>query len=100
MQRFPHTRVNFDTAHTHTCTHSYVIEEGICYLALCEPTYPPQLAFSYLDNLHKDFSEQHGHNIHRAHRPYHFIEFGQSHDTYFKLHQPYHFINPIGPTTS
>lgn len=54
----------------------YVIEEGICYLALCEPTYPPQLAFTYLDNVHKDFSEQHGQNIHRAQRPYHFIEFG------------------------
>lgn len=71
------------TAHTLSLSHSlahihsYVIEEGICYLALCEPTYPPQLAFTYLDNVHKDFSEQHGQNIHRAQRPYHFIEFGE-----------------------
>ncbi|CAI8022857.1 Vesicle-trafficking protein SEC22b [Geodia barretti] len=54
----------------------YVIEEGICYLALCEHSYPPQLAFSYLENIHRDFSEQHGQDVHRAQRPYHFIEFG------------------------
>ena len=56
---------------------SYVIEEGICYLALCEHSYPPQLAFSYLENIHRDFSEQHGQDVHRAQRPYHFIEFGE-----------------------
>ena len=58
-------------------TRSYVLEEGICYLALCEQTYPPQLAFTYLENVHRDFNEQHGQNIHRAQRPYHFIEFGK-----------------------
>ncbi len=56
--------------------HSYILEEGICYLALCDPTYPAKLAFSYLENLHKDFSEQHGNDVHKASRPYHFIEFG------------------------
>ena len=56
--------------------HSYILEEGICYLALCDPTYPAKLAFNYLENLHKDFSEQHGNDVHKASRPYHFIEFG------------------------
>ena len=56
--------------------HSYILEEGICYLALCDPTYPTKLAFNYLENLHKDFSEQHGNDVHKASRPYHFIEFG------------------------
>ncbi|XP_064395867.1 vesicle-trafficking protein SEC22b-like isoform X1 [Halichondria panicea] len=54
----------------------YILEEGICYLALCDPTYPAKLAFNYLENLHKDFSEQHGNDVHKASRPYHFIEFG------------------------
>ncbi|XP_064394978.1 uncharacterized protein LOC135342213 isoform X2 [Halichondria panicea] len=56
----------------------YILEEGICYLALCDPTYPAKLAFNYLENLHKDFSEQHGNDVHKASRPYHFIEFGLS----------------------
>ena len=58
--------------------HSYILEEGICYLPLCDPTYPAKLAFNYmyLENLHKDFSEQHGNDVHKASRPYHFIEFG------------------------
>ncbi|XP_064395871.1 vesicle-trafficking protein SEC22b-like isoform X7 [Halichondria panicea] len=56
----------------------YILEEGICYLALCDPTYPAKLAFNYLENLHKDFSEQHGNDVHKASRPYHFIEFDLS----------------------
>lgn len=60
------------------CTsHSYIIEEGICYLALCEEAYPSRLAFSYLENLHTDFSQQHGHEVYKAQRPYFFIEFGK-----------------------
>ena len=62
-----------------TLSHSYIIETGICYLALCEQAYPARLAFSYLENLHQEFSEQHGQEIHRAKRPYHFIEFGELH---------------------
>lgn len=54
----------------------YLLEEGICYLALCEQHYPPKLAYGYLENLHSEFSQQHGHEVHRAQRPYHFIEFG------------------------
>ncbi|XP_064394987.1 vesicle-trafficking protein SEC22b-like [Halichondria panicea] len=56
----------------------YILEEGICYLPLCDPTYPAKLAFNYLENLHKDFSKQHGNDVHKASRPYHFIEFGGS----------------------
>lgn len=54
----------------------YIIEIGICYLVLCEPDYPPRLAFSYLEGLHQEFSEQYGQDIHKAKRPYYFIEFG------------------------
>ena len=61
---------------------SYIIEEGICYLALCEEAYPSQLAFSYLENLHTEFIQQHGHEVYKAQRPYYFIEFGK-YDTVF-----------------
>lgn len=50
----------------------------MCYLALCETSYPPHLAFSYLEAVHNEFIEQHGQRVHRAQRPYHFIEFSES----------------------
>ena len=58
------------------CCYSYIIEQGVCFLALCEPTYPPRLAYSYLDNLQSVFNDQYGQEIYKAKRPYHFIEFG------------------------
>ena len=53
----------------------YYIEEGICYLCLCEPSYPTGLAYEYLKAVSEAFSEQ-GHKIYESQRPYHFIEFG------------------------
>ncbi|KAH1166929.1 hypothetical protein KIL84_016101 [Mauremys mutica] len=38
----------------------YVIEKGVCYLVLCEATFPKKLAFAYLEDLHSEFDEQHG----------------------------------------
>jgi len=58
----------------HCC--SYIIEHGVCILALCEPSYPPRLAYSYLDNLQSVFNDQYGQDVYKAKRPYHFIEFG------------------------
>lgn len=55
---------------------SYIIENGVCYLALCEGSFPPTVAFSYLEAIYETFNDQHGHNISKANRPYHFIEFG------------------------
>lgn len=55
---------------------SYIIEDGVCYLTLCEKSYPPRLAFTYLEAIHQAFSDQHGQEIYKASRPYHFIEFG------------------------
>ncbi|XP_065917397.1 vesicle-trafficking protein SEC22b-like [Dysidea avara] len=64
----------------------YVIESEICYLVLCEPSYSPRLAFSYLRSLHEAFSQQHGHEVHKAQRPYHFIEFGTEIERLKKAH--------------
>ncbi|XP_003385017.2 PREDICTED: vesicle-trafficking protein SEC22b-like [Amphimedon queenslandica] len=54
----------------------YIIEGGVCYLVLCESSYPPTLAFGYLEEVCQAFSDQHGLEISKATRPYHFIEFG------------------------
>lgn len=57
--------------------HSYIIEDGVCYLCLCEPSYPPGLAFEYLKAVCEEFSKQCGRKIYEAQRPYYFIEFGE-----------------------
>ena len=49
----------------------------MCYLCLCEPSYPSGLAFEYLKAVHEEFSKQCGRRIYDAHRPYYFIEFGE-----------------------
>jgi vesicle transport protein SEC22 len=54
----------------------YIIEDDVCYLTLCEQSYSPTLAFSYLEAVHEAFNDQHGQEMYKAARPYHFIEFG------------------------
>lgn len=49
----------------------------MCYLTLCEPHYSPGLAFKFLEAVHQEFKEQHGQDIHKAGRPYYFVEFGK-----------------------
>lgn len=56
---------------------SYVIEKGVCYLALCEAGFPKKLAFAYLEDLEGEFSEQYGAKVPSVSRPYSFIEFGE-----------------------
>ena len=39
------------------CTHcSYIIEDGVCYLALASHSYPQQHAFAYLAEVHREFT--------------------------------------------
>lgn len=59
------------------CPFSYIIEQGVCYLVLCEAAFPKKLAFAYLEDLHSEFDEQHGKKVPTVSRPYSFIEFGK-----------------------
>ena len=34
---------------------SYVIEEAVCYLTLCQKSFPKRLAFCYLEEIHEGF---------------------------------------------
>ena len=36
-----------------TC--SYIIEEGVCYLTLCQKSFPKRLGFCYLQDIHEGF---------------------------------------------
>ncbi|XP_019733299.1 vesicle-trafficking protein SEC22b-A [Hippocampus comes] len=58
----------------------YLIAEDVCYLSLCEPSFPKKIVFAYLEDLHREFSDQYGRKISTVTRPYSFIEF----DTYIQ----------------
>eukprot|EP00029_Vermamoeba_vermiformis_P001352 TRINITY_DN11525_c0_g1_i1.p1 TRINITY_DN11525_c0_g1~~TRINITY_DN11525_c0_g1_i1.p1 ORF type:complete len:218 (+),score=26.18 TRINITY_DN11525_c0_g1_i1:32-685(+) len=48
----------------------YLIENGVCYLTLCDATFPKKLAYSFLEELKKEFDIQHGADVNTAKRPY------------------------------
>lgn len=59
---------------SHFCFH-YIVSAGVVILTLCEKAYPKRLAFDYLDELRKEFFQNHGAQIQSATRPYEFIRF-------------------------
>ncbi|XP_033506690.1 vesicle-trafficking protein SEC22b-A [Epinephelus fuscoguttatus] len=58
----------------------YVIAQGVCYLFLCEASFPKKMVFAYLEDLHSEFYDQYGRRVPTVTRPYSFIEF----DTYIQ----------------
>ncbi|KAG5387282.1 hypothetical protein IGI04_038752 [Brassica rapa subsp. trilocularis] len=53
----------------------YIIEGRVCYLTMCDRSYPKKLAFQYLEDLRNEFERVNGPNIETAARPYAFIKF-------------------------
>jgi len=47
----------------------------VCYLTLCDRSYPKKLAFQYLEDLKNEFERVNGSQIETAARPYAFIKF-------------------------
>ncbi|XP_060940008.1 vesicle-trafficking protein SEC22b-A [Limanda limanda] len=58
----------------------YVIAQGVCFLTLCEASFPKRIAFTYLEDLQNEFHDQYGKKVAKVTRPYSFIEF----DTYIQ----------------
>lgn len=56
---------------------SYIIEGGVCYLTLCERSYPKKLAYQYLEELQREFEKVNRSQIETVARPYAFIKFGK-----------------------
>ena len=56
--------------------YSYIIEGRVCYLTMCDRSYPKKLAFQYLEDLKNEFERVNGNQIETAARPYAFIKFG------------------------
>lgn len=77
-----HLEVDYITNDVHYCCctlirqNSYIIEGRVCYLTLCDRSYPKKLAFQYLEDLKNEFEKVNGSQIETAARPYAFIKFG------------------------
>ncbi|XP_020598774.1 25.3 kDa vesicle transport protein isoform X3 [Phalaenopsis equestris] len=56
----------------------YIIEGRVCYLTMCDRSYPRKLIFQYLEDLKNEFERVNGDQIETAARPYAFIKFGMS----------------------
>jgi vesicle transport protein SEC22 len=52
------------------------MDSGVCYLTLCDRSYPRNLAYSYLEELKIEFSEKFGQEVGTVARPYAFVKFG------------------------
>lgn len=58
--------------------YSLLIAQGVCYLTLCEASFPKKMAFEYLEDLRKKFYDQYGEAVPTVTRPYSFTEFGKT----------------------
>ena len=61
---------------TIACLCSYLIVDNVVYLTIAEKSYPRKLAFSYLDELSKEFANSYGSKVDAVRKPYAFVGFG------------------------
>ncbi|CAG8649537.1 3033_t:CDS:2 [Cetraspora pellucida] len=54
----------------------YLIQNGVCYMTICDRSYPRQFAFSYLEELSKEFLMSYGNEPFEALRIYVIYVFG------------------------
>ena len=59
-------------------TSSYLIADNVVFLTIADKSYPRKLAFSYLDELSKEFAGSYGPKVDTVRKPYAFVGFGQS----------------------
>lgn len=55
--------------------HSYLIENEVCYLVMCDKMYSKRIAFNYLEDISQEFHKNYGRKVNSVTRPYAFIEF-------------------------
>jgi vesicle transport protein SEC22 len=55
-----------------------IMDEDAIYLALCDRAFSASVAFSYIEEVHREFQSVYGQRIASADRPYAFVEFGMS----------------------
>lgn len=71
--------------------YSYLIADNVVYLAIADKSYPRKLAFSYLDELSKEFTMSYGAKVETARKPYAFVGFGMTvtSDSAYNAHATY-----------
>ena len=65
------------STHTDAVFTSYFIADNVIYLVIAEKSYPRKLAFSYLDELSKEFQTSYGAKVDGVRKPYAFVGFGK-----------------------
>lgn len=55
-----------------------MIADNVVYLVITDKSYPRKLAFSYLDELSKEFATSYGAKVEAVRKPYAFVGFGMS----------------------
>ncbi|KAH7916761.1 Longin-like domain-containing protein [Hygrophoropsis aurantiaca] len=53
----------------------YLLSDNVVYLAIADKSYPRKLAFSYLDELSKEFLMSYGSKVESVRKPYAFVGF-------------------------
>lgn len=61
----------------HLVSPSYLISENVVFLTIADKSYPRKLAFSYLDELSKEFANTYGPRVEAVRKPYAFVGFGE-----------------------
>ncbi|KAK9292890.1 hypothetical protein L1049_020871 [Liquidambar formosana] len=54
---------------------NYLVENGVCFITLCDSSYPRKLAFHYLQDLQKEFEKFNISLIEKITKPYSFARF-------------------------
>lgn len=54
-----------------------MISNNVVYLTIADKSYPRKLAFSYLDELSKEFQNSYGAKVDTVRKPYAFVGFGE-----------------------
>lgn len=57
-------------------TRSYLISDNVVFLTIADKSYPRKFAFSYLDELSKEFTTTYGAKVEAVRKPYAFVGFG------------------------
>ena len=63
-----------------------MIADNVVYLVIADKSYPRKLAFSYLDELSKEFATIYGAKVETVRKPYAFVGFGMYLFTRSKLY--------------
>ena len=58
-------------------SNSYLISDNVVFLTIADKSYPRKLAFSYLDELSKEFANTYGPKVETVRKPYAFVGFGK-----------------------